>query len=86
MLELAGKLVFVHFCVDLVDLIQSMAIGGESKALVGFHQLSINAFPSLWEALCKELAGLPESNVNRQLLIIDGYTVISKPHAATGSL
>ena len=42
--------------------------------------------------ICKELAGLPESNVlssqsvNRQLLMIDGYTVISKPHAATGSL
>ena len=59
MLELAGKLVFVHFCVDLVDLIRSMAIGGESKALVGFHQLSINAFPNLWEALYMQRTSWP---------------------------
>ena len=73
LLEATGNPIFKHFCVDVIDLIQSRAASDESKALVSFHQLSINAFPSLWEALCKELSlsvfgALTSQSVNRQLL------------------
>lgn len=72
LLKSAGERSFKLFCVDIVDFIRSETTVGE-KALVRFHQLSINALPSLWEALCTML-GLPIlraltcQTVNKQLL------------------